>query len=496
VSNKVSFIIQLKDQFGRVAEKVNRQFKSIKRSSDRASKSVGAFARRARSSFAAFGKGAAKAGAIATAALTVPIGLLGKRLITTASDADETANKFAEVFKGIGPSANKAVADLSSSFKLATSTSQELLSNTGDLLVGLGLSRKEALKMSADVVRLSADVASFKNVQGGAERASNALTKALLGEREMLKETFKTAVLESEVKKRAAVLRLKNTKLTVMQAKALATLAIVTDRNKDAIGDFNRTQEAYANIARTNQEANKQLSESFGRLLLPLAVTVTKALTRLAQWLEKLSPRAKKLVLVLTGLVAIGGPLLLLLAGIAVAFSVISLPLVVLGAAVLALVAAGVMLWRNWEGVVGGAKALWGDFSAFVSDKAQQIRGAFTSLWAGMKPGIVDFINFGLAQINRLLAPLDFVAKKLGFEGVSLPTIALSAKAPSLPPIAPLSAVAASAPRLAPSAPVSAANGTINGQITVAASPGSTVRDTSMASRGSGLNLGVNMVAQ
>lgn len=469
MSNKVSFIIELRDKFRAIGKKIDAQFESIKRNADKASVSVKNFARKAKSSLEDMRKQAALAGAALTASVTVPLGFLSKQMIDSASDAEETANKFKEVFKGIDSQSSAAVQSLQKDFKLASSTAQVLLSDTGDLLVGLGLTREKALELSKQVVSLSADVASFKNVQGGTERASIALTKALLGEREMLKETFKTAVLEEEVKKRAAIIRFKDRKLTEQQSKALATLAIVTERNKDAIGDFARTQTGYANLARISAEKSKQLSETFGKILLPIAIKIQLAFIDIATWVEQLNPRAKQLIVIIAALAAVAGPLLLLLAGIGAAAAVVTVGMLAIGGAVAALAVAGAMLFLNWEEIVAGGKALWSDFVKFMGSVADSIAGSFTSMWEGIKTGLIAFVNQGIAMINSLLEPLNLVAEKLGLDTVSISQV----QSPSAPPVQ--------------------AGGNVEGNITVAAEKGSSVRDIRMRNRGRNLNIGMNM---
>ena len=217
MANTVSFIIELKNRFSKTSRQISNSFDKIKKSATETDQKLKTMFDGFQSRAKQFAGSAAKAGGVMTAAVTTPIVLMGKKMVDAASDAEETANKFKEVFKGI--ESQSALTELTGSYNLATSSAQELLSNTGDLLVGLGLSREQALKLSGDVVKLSADVASFKNVQGGTARASTALTKALLGEREMLKETFKTAVLEADVKERAMQLRRRDRTLTEKQAK-------------------------------------------------------------------------------------------------------------------------------------------------------------------------------------------------------------------------------------------------------------------------------------
>lgn len=508
MANNVTFIIQLKDQFSRMSQKFNRTFDGMNRSAEDLNKQLKGFKKRGQE-IRDLGGSFAKTGAVMTAAVTVPAALMGRSMINAASDAEETANKFAEVFKGIGSQSSAAVNELTSGFFLAKSSAQELLSNTGDLLVGLGLNREEALKLSADVVKLSADVASFKNVEGGTARAADALTKALLGEREMLKETFKTAVREEEVKKRAQILRIKDRKLTEQQAKALATLAIVTERNKDAIGDLTRTSESFANVERANSEAVKTLSESFGRLLLPFATKVLQTLTKLVNWVEQLSPGMKKFVLIVAGLAALAGPILLLLGGMAAAFSVLSLPILAVSAAVLGVVAVGALLVAKWDKISAYLAGSWEGMKLAASDASSWIADGFGAAWTSIKDGAVSAANFAIQALNGMLGPINLVREALGFEGLKIPTIELSAatvgalkppaievpagafKAPVIqfPEIKP----AAMVPPAAPTAPTSSVSGSLQGSIIVSAAPGARVESTSMQTAGKGLNMGLNM---
>lgn len=440
MANKVTYLIQLKDKFSAVGSKFSRQFRDVEQSADRANQKLKEFEARNERLRALSGK-MARAGAVMSAAITAPVVMMGRSMIKAASDAEETQNKFNEVFKGINAEANTAAKSLASGYQLAGSTSQELLSNTGDLLVGMGLTRKQALGLSQDVVRLSADVASFKNVQGGTARAANALTKALLGEREMLKETFKVAILEEDVKARAAIIKRKDRKLTEQQAKIMATLALVTERNTDAIGDLARTSDAYANVSRANAEATKELSENFGTLLLPFATKLQGVLAKVVGGLNNLSPAMKNTILIVGGLLAIGGPLLLLLSGIAIAFTVISTPVLLVSAAILGVIAAVTALALYWDDITSTMTAQWAKFKDSL--------------------GISLIAN----SLKALSNPAGFITEKLGFGG-----------SPDTP-----------------TTPVNGANNTLNGQITVSAEKGSKVERTKLEGRGPMMNVGMNM---
>jgi hypothetical protein len=194
-----------------------------------------------------------------------------------ARDAEEVKNKFNEVFSSIQAQAQRAAQSISRQFDLANSTSQELLGTTGDLLVGFGFTEQQALDMSVAVNKLAVDLASFSNVEGGAEQASMALTKGLLGERESMK-LLGIAVNENTEEFKELVKQHMNAEgASLIQAKALATLDIAYKQSEKAIGDYGRTQDSLANQERQLEERFKELKIEIGNSLIPIFNDATSA---------------------------------------------------------------------------------------------------------------------------------------------------------------------------------------------------------------------------
>ena len=87
--------------------------------------------------------------------------------------------------------------------------------------------------------------------------------------------------------------------------------AYVMQMTSNAHGDFARTGGGAANQMRIFQESLKQLGAQFGQVILPL---FTKIITKINSWIEKfgsLDERTKKIIVVIAGLVAAVGPLLI-----------------------------------------------------------------------------------------------------------------------------------------------------------------------------------------
>ncbi|KKM96377.1 hypothetical protein LCGC14_1178690 [marine sediment metagenome] len=246
-------------------------------------------------------------------AVTLPIVALGGTAVKLASDFEETESKFNTVFSSIREQANNTAKNLKDNFGLSSRAAFELLGNTGDLLVGFGFTESAALEMSQQVNELAVDLASFTNVQGGAQSASAALTKALLGERESVK-TLGISILESDVKARVLLNTQKGMRFeSERQAKAVATLMIATEQSSKAIGDFERTSQSFANQMRITRARLEDLGVQIGKILLPIAQKLLQTVKGWIKSFSQLSPETKKTIVVIAGLVAILGPLLLIL---------------------------------------------------------------------------------------------------------------------------------------------------------------------------------------
>jgi len=221
---------------------------------------------------------------IAALAIGAGITALGVSSIRAASDFEESNSKFETVFSNIKEKANEMANVLQKDFGLSTQASVELLGGTGDLLTGLGFTQDMALGLSNSVVQLGADLASFSNFAGGAEGASKALEKALLGERESIK-ALGIIITEKMVKARIKQLEAmgKVNGMTEQQKKSFATLALAQEQSKNAIGDNIKTQNSFANASKRLINVFKDIQLIIGTALLPLITKLTIKMKGTAQ---------------------------------------------------------------------------------------------------------------------------------------------------------------------------------------------------------------------
>ena len=195
--------------------------------------------------------------------------LIFNKVIKPASDFEESLQKFNVIFKDVGKEAMAMAESIRESYGLSRDETITLLGNTGDLLTGFGATGEEALNLSAKVQKLAADTASFSNIAGGTAQASRALTAALLGEREQVKQ-LGIVIRQTDVDARlAAEGKDKLTGKAKLLATAEVTLAIATEQSKNAIGDFARSSDSAANVARRLSAVMKDVAVDLGQQLLP-----------------------------------------------------------------------------------------------------------------------------------------------------------------------------------------------------------------------------------
>lgn len=240
-------------------------------------KQLGGWVKKNSAQFKSMGRIIGVAGAAAAAA----IGFIIKR----ASDAQEITAKFMTVFQKVMGNATKAVNELTRGYGLSAVKAKEMLGATGDLLSGLGTQAEVSLDLSLKTQKLAVDLASFSNFAGGAKGASDALTKAMLGERESVK-ALGIVITEEMVKERLALDgKEKLTGQALLQAKAYATLQIATEQSKNAIGDYARTQNSLANVSRTLKSRLDDLWVLLGKKLVPVFAFILKKVTKFTEGL-------------------------------------------------------------------------------------------------------------------------------------------------------------------------------------------------------------------
>lgn len=233
----------------------------------------------------------------------------GSMAIKTFSDMEEAANRFNAVYGDIKNTANQTMKALRAEFGLSRNSALEMLAGTGDLLTGFGFSQNDALALSERAAKLGADLYSFTNYAGGAKGATEALTKAMLGETEQIK-SLGIVIRQDSDEYKNLVKEIRTTQgVTEQQAKALAVLEMATRQSKNAIGDWNRPGETFAQVMQAGKENAREFASIIGGQLQGSVKSLIGTGGDLMKWYNELDSSDQRLI---SGLTVTAAGLLLL----------------------------------------------------------------------------------------------------------------------------------------------------------------------------------------
>jgi TP901 family phage tail tape measure protein len=152
------------------------------------------------------------------------------------------------------------------------------------------------------------------------------------------------------------------------------------------------------------------VGEAFGETLLPFVEQGLEKFRELTKRFQELSPEQREQIVRFAALAAAIGPALIIVGKLVAAFGTLIKTAVVLGkgilllftpmgaivAAIAAVIAIGVLLWRNWDTVKEKASDTW-----------SSVANAFSRAWEGMKSVAKNVANFIIGYYNAILSGIE-----------------------------------------------------------------------------------------
>lgn len=345
-------------------------------------------------------------GASMTARLTLPLAGIGVAALKAASDVEEMESKFSVVFGSLA----KGVADWAAEHGKAVNRSrydlQGYAATLQDTFVPLGFARDQAADLSKQMTTLAIDLASFNNASE--PETVDLLTSALIGNHEAVR---RFGVVMTEATLNQELLRmgiLGGTRAATEQEKVMARMNILFASTKDAQGDAARTSGSFANQMKGLTSAIMEAGVEIGKVLIPAAASMVAVVKDATSWFSNLSDGTKTTIVVVGALTASLGPLLLALGALASIIPYISAGMVLMTgpvglavAAVVALAAAAVAVYRNWDSVKGFFQRLTASIVIYVTTMADKVLAGMEAMLSWV-PGLGNAI----AQARGYLADL------------------------------------------------------------------------------------------
>jgi hypothetical protein len=375
--------------------------------------------------------------------VTAPITAFAAGAVIAADQTNDALEFLQDNFKGVGDEATKAAERIAASYGLSTASAANFLGKTGQILQSLGLNEEQALKYSESIQGMSADLAAFNNLEGGAAEATQIMTAAIAGQTKGLKQ-LGIIIDEESIKARILDMQRRGQVFTTdAQAKSMAVLSLVQEKSAKAQGAYERKSKGFGNTQARITERIKELGAQFGKFLLPTVEKMALAFERFINRMINLDDRTKGIIVGILKFAAVIGPVAVAIGGlitglaglaaflpaIQAGLALISVPAIILAAKLLAIVAVITLVVLALEDLYTwfqGGESYFGDFLKWIQKIAQQ----FTDwIWSFE---LVNKFADKLIERIQLISKLWTYTKSL-FGDTQLPTATASQVAGGAP---------------------------------------------------------------
>jgi hypothetical protein len=338
----------------------------------------------------AAGLRSAMAPAVATLGALAAGGLVAAR---AASDLEQATGAMTAVF-GPNTAAMAKAAEAANSLGLSTADYNQQAALLGSLLRNTGTSADALAGSTESLISTAADMAA--QFGGTTSDAVGALSAMLKGSYEVM-DNYGVKLTAAEVAAYAAANGMTN-------AEAAVALMNTQLAQTGAAGAAAREMDTVASQTAQAKAAFEDASAALGTSLLPALTDLAKALKATADWVSK----NKTLVVAITAVIGTLAAAVVVLNLAMTAYTAIQwaantalwgFPVIWIVAAIAAVIAAVLLLWKNWDAITAFFKRTWDAIVRAFKAAAGAIGGYFSDLWDDIR----GFINRAIAAVNKLI---------------------------------------------------------------------------------------------
>ena len=222
-----------------------------------------------------------------------------KSCIELGSDLAEVQNVVDVTFGRMSNDINSFAKNAITQFGLSETSAKQYSSTMGAMLKSMGFTTKSALEMSKSITGLSADMASFYNLDN--QTAFEKIRSGISGETEPLKQlgiNMSVANLEAYALSKGI-----KTAYSAMsqQQQALLRYNYLMSVTADAQGDFARTSGGWANQTRILRENFNSLKAELGQAFIAVATPMLSMLNSIITKLQQAAAAFRSFINAVTG---------------------------------------------------------------------------------------------------------------------------------------------------------------------------------------------------
>lgn len=204
--------------------------------------------------------------------------------------------------------------------------------------------------------------------------------------------------------------------------------------DQETLDKANQFNDSLDTIKATGALAFQQLGTTLAAYLAPAMEKVVDVVGRIAEWLTSLDPQVLAIIATIAGVLAVLAPLLMIIGqislGVSALMSVFALlagPVGIVIAIIAALIAVGVLLYKNWDEIKAKAIAFKDNVVATFNNFKTQVMTTFNNI----KTAIITPIQNAIDKVKSIIDKIkSWFPIKIGkiFDNIKLPHFKLTGK--------------------------------------------------------------------
>lgn len=260
-----------------------------------------------------------KIGKSLTMKITAPVVALGAAAFNLGAQYEQALGKMNVVFEDNAKNIEEWASNSLKNFGLAKNTAITMVSDFGALFKGMGISLKETEEWSKTLTERTMDLSNFYDTT--IEETTTALNAIVTGQTEPLRR-FGINMTQATLQEYAYANGIKKKVSEMTEAeKVQLRYNFVIDRTAIAVGTTARESDSATGQINRFKESIKELGLAFSEEILPVITPLIENLTDFITKLSEMDEGTKKFIVTTIGMLAVLGPLAIMLSSV---FNIIS----------------------------------------------------------------------------------------------------------------------------------------------------------------------------
>lgn len=170
--------------------------------------------------------------------------------------------------------------------------------------------------------------------------------------------------------------------------------------SQDTLDGLNQVNDEIDRLKAQGAASLAQAGAKALQALQPVLEKVVSAISRVLEYIANLSPETMKVILIVLAVIAAISPLMSLISGISAALSFLLSPIGLIVAGIAAVIAIGVLLYKNWDEIKAKAtemweniKAKWEEFKTTTKATFEEIGNNLKEKWENIKTNVTNTVE-------------------------------------------------------------------------------------------------------